>query len=60
MDDAIAGRIGRLSIEAVRIAEIAAVIGQSFDVDVVGAAAGQREEQVLRSLDELLDGYLIV
>jgi predicted ATPase/DNA-binding SARP family transcriptional activator len=60
MDAAIAGRIGRLSSEAGRIAEIAAVIGHAFDVDVVSAAAGQREEQVLHSLDELLDSYLIV
>jgi DNA-binding SARP family transcriptional activator/tetratricopeptide (TPR) repeat protein/energy-coupling factor transporter ATP-binding protein EcfA2 len=60
MDAAIASRIGRLSSEAGRIAEIAAVIGHAFDVEVVSAAAGQREEQVLHSLDELLDSYLIV
>lgn len=60
MDAAIASRIGRLSNDASRIAEVAAVIGLAFDVDVVSAASGQREEQVLRSLDELLDSYLIV
>ncbi|MDQ6780105.1 MAG: AAA family ATPase, partial [Candidatus Eremiobacteraeota bacterium] len=60
MDAAITARIGRLSSEAGRIAEIAAVIGHAFDVEVVSAAAGQREDQVLPHLDELLDRYLIV
>jgi DNA-binding SARP family transcriptional activator/energy-coupling factor transporter ATP-binding protein EcfA2 len=60
MDAAIASRVARLSSEAGRIAEIAAIIGHSFDVEVLGAAAGQSEDQVLRSLDELLDGFLIV
>src|SRR4029077_17718958 len=60
MEAAIAGRIGRLSREAAGIAEIAAVIGQAFDVEVVSAAAGLREDHVLRGLDELLDCYLVV
>ena len=55
----IAGRLRRLSDESQMLAAIAAVAGLAFDVELVAQVAGWGEDQVLHSLDELLDHQLL-
>jgi DNA-binding SARP family transcriptional activator/energy-coupling factor transporter ATP-binding protein EcfA2 len=51
-------RCARLSDSARTIAEIASVVGPTFDVDLVRAVAGWEENAVLAALAELLDRNL--
>ncbi|HTV73615.1 MAG TPA: AAA family ATPase [Candidatus Acidoferrales bacterium] len=51
--DLIATRLMRLSAEAAKLAEIAAVIGTSFNVEVLCEAGGWKEAAALGWLDEL-------
>lgn len=55
----ITGRLNRLSAQSQALAEIAAVIGPAFDVELVREAGGWNENQVLEALNELLDHQLI-
>jgi predicted ATPase len=55
----IAGRVTRLSDNARFLAEIAAVIGTAFNIELVREACGWDEAQVLDAVDELLDHHLI-
>ncbi|MGI8587587.1 MAG: ATP-binding protein [Chloroflexia bacterium] len=55
----IAARVARLSPQAKSLAEIAAVIGPAFDVELVREVSGWDEHQVLSALDELLDRQLV-
>src|SRR5207253_10991872 len=55
----ISGRLKRLSDQGQMLAEIAAVVGLAFDVEIVAQVAGWGEDQVLHSLGELLDHQLL-
>jgi tetratricopeptide (TPR) repeat protein len=55
----IAARRARLSPDGQEIAEVAAVIGHGFNVDVVRDVTGFTEERVLDGIDDLLDRHFI-
>lgn len=55
----ITARLQRLSAEALSLAEIAAVIGTAFDIEVVREVSGWSESDILDCLDELLDDQLV-
>ncbi len=55
----IAARFKRLTASAQGLAEIAAVIGPAFDVELVREAGGWNEHEALTALGELLDHQLI-
>jgi len=57
--EAIAARLNRLSAEARACAEIAAVAGVGFDVELIREVGGWPEDQVLSALDELLDRAIV-
>ncbi len=52
-------RIARLALNTRLIAEVAAVAGVTFNLELVGEVAGWDEGQTLTALDELLDQGLI-
>ena len=52
-------RVAALSPDAQSLAEIAAVGGRAFSVEIVASAAGIPEGSALRCMDELLDGRLV-
>lgn len=52
-------RLGRLTPEARKAMEAAAVIGRAFDLDVLARSRGQGEEATLEALDELLRRRLV-
>ena len=57
--DVVAARAGRLPEHARRLLEFAAVAGSEFDVELVRAGTGEREETVLDALDDgLRAGFL--
>jgi len=53
------GRWTRLSPSAKTLGEVAAVVGTSFDTDLVREVAGWSQAQTLDALDELLDHQLV-
>jgi tetratricopeptide (TPR) repeat protein len=55
----IESRVARLSPPTRDLAEIAAVVGQGFDTELLREVSGWDEHQVLDALDELLDRQLI-
>jgi predicted ATPase/DNA-binding SARP family transcriptional activator len=55
----IASRLKRLSDQGQMLAEIAAVAGPAFDVELLAQVAGWGEDQVLHGLGELLDHQLL-
>ena len=55
----ISGRLSRLTSPARAMAEIGAVIGSAFDLDLIREVAAWSEAQVIEALDELLDYHLI-
>jgi len=57
--DAVGGRVARLTPLARSLAEIGAVVGPAFDVEIVREVSGWPEAQVLDGLEELLDRHLI-
>ena len=56
---AIAGRLKRLSAHAFALAEVAAVVGVAFNVDLVREVGGWSEAELLDGLDELIDRQLV-
>jgi DNA-binding SARP family transcriptional activator len=52
-------RVGRLSPQAREMVSVAAVIGRTFDFDVLKQTLGQGEGEALEALDELLRYHLI-
>ncbi|HYK52420.1 MAG TPA: AAA family ATPase, partial [Candidatus Eremiobacteraceae bacterium] len=56
---AIAQRVARLGDQARALAEIVAVIGQGFDVDLVGDVSGWPENDVLDGLSQLIDRRIV-
>jgi predicted ATPase/transcriptional regulator with XRE-family HTH domain len=55
----IATRLGRLSAEAREVARVAAAIGRTFRLDVLGAASEFGDEALVRALDELLQHGIV-
>lgn len=55
----IAARLARLSAEAQALAEVAAVAGTAFALELVGEVSGWEESQLLARMDELIDGGLV-
>ena len=58
--DSVAERLGRLSPEARRIVEAAAVVGAPADAQLLASVAGFREQEVLEDLYEALCSALLV
>ncbi len=58
--EVMARRLGRLSDEALRGLEVAAVAGTEFDLPVVATALGRDEELVLTGLEEAVAARLVV
>lgn len=56
---AIAQRVSRLDDRARAVAEIAAVIGQGFDVDLVSDVSGWSQNDVLDGLSQLIDRRIV-
>lgn len=59
LEHLIAERLGRISPAALSFAQVAAAIGQAFDLELAGKAAGWQEQQALDCLDELLDQQIV-
>lgn len=59
MDDAIAGRVTRLDAASKSLAEVAAIIGASFNVELLREVCGWSESKVLDALDVLMDYHLV-
>jgi ATP/maltotriose-dependent transcriptional regulator MalT len=59
LSDAILGRADRLSARARRLAEVAAIIGRSFDVHLLAAVAQRPETEIDRALGELRDRFFV-
>ncbi|NOZ06225.1 MAG: AAA family ATPase [Chloroflexi bacterium] len=57
--DTIAGRAGRLDKTSGVVAEVAAVIGPAFDIDMLCEVSGWDESKVLDALDVLMDYHLV-
>jgi len=55
----IEARVAVLSADAQSLAEIAAVVGRAFTVEIIAAAAGISEAVTIRCTDELLDVRLV-
>ena len=55
----IEARVAALSADAQSLAEIAAVAGRAFTVEIIAAAAGISEAVTVRCMDELLDVRLV-
>ena len=56
----VGARLDRLTLPARRVVEIAAVIGRSFDFDVLQRVRGKGEDTTLEALDELLRNRLVL
>ena len=59
LSDIIASRTGRLSDDARTLLEVAAVAGDSFDLEVVRAVSGLDAGAAFRCMDELLERRLV-
>jgi len=55
----IATRLQSISESAKDLAALASVIGRGFDLDLLTAASGQREEQLAESLEELWERRIV-
>ncbi|MDQ2907859.1 MAG: AAA family ATPase, partial [Candidatus Eremiobacteraeota bacterium] len=56
---AIGSRVERMGERSRLLAEIASVMGGGFDIDVLQATSGWPEDEILVSLDELIDRHLV-
>jgi DNA-binding CsgD family transcriptional regulator/tetratricopeptide (TPR) repeat protein len=59
LDDAIRERLARRSDQARRMASAAAVIGRSFDLDMLASVVGQPVEDVAAAVAELTDHFVL-
>jgi len=57
--DTIASRVDRLDGASKAVAEVAAVIGPAFDIDLLREVSGWEESKVLDALDVLMDYHLV-
>jgi len=59
LEDAILGRVERRSARARRVAEVGAVIGRSFELDLLAATMGTPVDDLAKPLGELADHFLL-
>ena len=59
MRDLVAARIGGLGATARQVLEAAAVVGRTFDFEVVRAASGRGDDEVTDALDEVVGRGLV-
>jgi DNA-binding CsgD family transcriptional regulator len=59
LEDAIIGRVSRRSSRARRVAEVGAVIGRSFELDLLAATMDVPAEDLARPLLELADHFFL-
>ncbi len=59
LKEIVASRLSRLSESSRSLAEMAAIVGNAFDVDLLRELSGWSEDRVIGGLDELLDRHLI-
>jgi predicted ATPase len=59
IDSIIGARVSGLSPSARSVAEVAAVAGQGFNIDVVREVSGWEENDVLAALDELIGRHIV-
>ncbi len=55
----IAARLASLSEEGREIAQVAAIVGHGFDVDLIREVAGASEAAILDGVNELMDRHLV-
>ena len=60
LGDAVLTRAGRLAEQSRQVAAAAAVIGRSFDFDLLTAVTGTSPDEVAAALRELQDAYLVL
>ncbi len=59
LEEAILGRFARRTDRARRVAEIGAVIGRSFELDLLAETVGEDAERLSRPLTELADHFVL-
>ena len=59
LQELILQRLERLSPAARDLAEIAATVGPTFDIELVSEASGWEEAQALEALEQLMDHHLV-
>ncbi|MGP6158260.1 MAG: hypothetical protein ACLPYS_12280, partial [Vulcanimicrobiaceae bacterium] len=59
IESTIAARLGRLGNAARRAMDIAAVVGDTFDFELVGEVTGWETSALLDALDELIERHLV-
>ena len=57
--EVIGRRLGRLSVECVRVLTLAAVLGREFRLDALGRVAEMRTDELLQLLDEAVDARVL-
>ncbi len=60
VQDAVQSRAASLSVEALRLLQLAAVIGMRFDFELLGAVSGLNDEQMLAQIKELIARQLVM
>ncbi|MGE0688039.1 MAG: tetratricopeptide repeat protein, partial [Dehalococcoidia bacterium] len=60
VQDAVQTRAATLSAEALRLLQLAAVIGMRFDFELLGAVSGLSDEQMLAQIKELIARQLVM
>jgi len=60
VEDAILARIGQRSVSAATVARTGAVIGRSFDLDLLGAVSGEPLDRLSDPLRELADHFILL
>jgi DNA-binding SARP family transcriptional activator/tetratricopeptide (TPR) repeat protein len=59
IESTIAARLARLADDARRVAGVCAVVGDTFDFEIVGEVTGWESSVVLDALDELVERHVI-
>jgi DNA-binding CsgD family transcriptional regulator/tetratricopeptide (TPR) repeat protein/energy-coupling factor transporter ATP-binding protein EcfA2 len=60
VEDAIAARLAARSTEAITVAEAGAVIGRSFDLDLLAAVMGRSLDELSDAIGELGDHFILL
>lgn len=55
----ISARLGKLSVDARRLAEVASVVGRSFSVEVLAGAAALDDDRLVDAIDELWRRHIV-
>lgn len=60
LEQVIMGRVGRLGDDAEQLLQVAAVMGEAWDFEVIEAVLGWQEERAVRALELALDAQVVV